>query len=295
MDLYSTTLKDRVVFVNDEYVAAKDAKVSVFDRGFLFADAVYEVTAVVGGRLVDFDGHMQRLKRSLREVGMRAVSSSAYLRQIHERLIVLNNIDEGLVYLQISRGEADRDFLYPADGTKQTLVLFTQKKAILSSALAAKGIRVAAVEDLRWGRRDIKTVQLLYPSMAKMAAKARGVDDAWLCEGDYITEGSAQNAFIVKGKTVVTRSLSTAILGGITREAILECSSELDLCVEERAFSLSEAKSADEAFSTSATSFVTPVVEVDGVSIGSGLPGPISRNLLTQYVKRLVDTPSLSG
>ncbi|MET3792515.1 D-amino-acid transaminase [Aquamicrobium terrae] len=292
MDQLSAGLNDRVAYVNDEYVSAKDARISIFDRGFLFADAVYEVTAVIGGKLIDFDAHMQRLERSLREIQIPNFWRIEYLRQIHERLIILNDVQEGLIYLQISRGEADRDFAYPPTQTRPTLVLFTQQKSILNASLSAKGLSVIAVEDLRWGRRDIKTVQLLYPSMAKMLARQRGADDAWLCDGDYVTEGTAQNVYIVKNKTLVTRSLSKSILGGITRAAVLKCATGFNIEIAERAFSLAEAKSADEAFSTSATTLVMPVVEIDGCTIGDGLPGPITKNLLTQYIKELVDSRS---
>ena len=250
----------RIVYVNGEYLPEAEAKVSVFDRGFLFADAVYEVTAVLEGKLVDFEAHQRRLERSLSELGMRAPMAVGGLLAVHRELVRCNGLDEGLVYLQVTRGSADRDFAY-ADDLEPTLVLFTQQKALRDSIAVREGIKVISVPDIRWARRDIKTVQLLASSRAKMEARRAGKDDAWLLEDGYVTEGTASNAFIVSPDgRVVTRSLSTAILHGITRAAVLDCIRELDTGLEERAFSIEEAKSAAEAFVTSATGFVTPVV-----------------------------------
>ena len=187
----------RTVYVNGEYVAEEEAKVSVFDRGFLFADGVYEVTSVIGGKILEFAGHSARLERSLGELEMDCPVTMDELLEIHRELVRLNEIDEGLVYLQITRGAADRDFAYPKDA-EPTIVLFTQAKpGLLEGAAAKVGMKVISVEDMRWGRRDIKTVQLLYPSMAKIAAKKAGADDAWLVEDGLVTEGSSNNAYIV--------------------------------------------------------------------------------------------------
>ncbi|MFU0503540.1 D-amino-acid transaminase [Pseudaminobacter sp. NGMCC 1.201702] len=275
----------RTVYVNGDYVAEGDAKISVFDRGFLFADGVYEVTSVLGGKLIDFDGHMRRLKRSLGELQMAMPLPEDELLAIHRELVSRNAVIEGLVYLQITRGVADRDFLYPS-ATPQTLVLFTQSKSIVDSPLAKRGARVVSVEDLRWGRRDIKTVQLLYPSMAKMIAQEKGVDDAWLVQDGHVTEGTSNNAYIVtRDGTIVTRDLSSDILAGITRAAVLECARTLQMKVEERPFTIAEALEAREAFTTSATGFVCPVVEIDGVSLGEGQPGPVANGLRQIYVE----------
>lgn len=278
----------RTVYVNGAYVAEQDAKISVFDRGFLFADGVYEVTSVLDGKLVDFDGHVSRLKRSLGELQMAMPPPRDELLAIHRELVSRNAITEGLVYLQITRGVAERDFLYPSPQTPQTLVLFTQSKSIVESPLARRGARIVSVEDLRWGRRDIKTVQLLYPSMARMMAQEAGVDDAWLVQDGKVTEGTSNNAYIVtKDGAIVTRDLSSDILAGITRAAVLECARDLQMKVEERAFTIAEALDAQEAFTTSATGFVCPVVEIDGVALGDGRPGPVASRLRRLYVETM--------
>lgn len=277
----------RTVYVNGEYVPEGEAVVSVFDRGFLMADGVYEVTSVLGGKLVDFDGHAVRLERSLRELEMAQPCSKDELLAIHREMVARNNIDDGLVYLQITRGsDGDRDFAYPAADTPPTLVLFTQSKPALVKAPAAeRGLKVISIEDQRWARRDIKTVQLLYPSMGKMAAKAAGADDAWMVEDGFVTEGTSNNAYIVKDGTIITRHLGNEILHGITRAAVLRFAKEAQMKVEERSFTVDEVKDADEAFITSATMFVTPVVEMDGVSIGTGTPGSVAGRLREIYIE----------
>ncbi|MEM1373559.1 MAG: D-amino-acid transaminase [Pseudomonadota bacterium] len=275
----------RTVYVNGQYLPENEATVSIFDRGFLFADGVYEVTSVLGGKLIDFEGHAVRLERSLKELGMDMPMSGEDLLEVHRELVRANDIDEGLVYLQITRGAADRDFAYPAEGTPQTVVLFTQAKPGLAASTAAeKGMKVITIEDQRWGRRDIKTVQLLYPAMGKMMAKAEGADDAWMVQDGLVTEGTSNNAYIVKGNTIITRHLSNDILHGITRAAVLRFAREAQMKVEERGFSIEEAREADEAFITSASTFVMPVVEIDGKNVGSGVPGPVARRLREIYL-----------
>ncbi|MEL6517982.1 MAG: D-amino-acid transaminase [Pseudomonadota bacterium] len=274
----------RIVYVNGEYVPEEEAKVSVFDRGFLFADGVYEVTSVLDGKLIDFDGHARRLERSLGELEMDCPVTMDALLEIHRRLVAENGIEDGLVYLQITRGAADRDFAFP-DGATPTIVLFTQAKPGLADSPASKaGIKVISIPDIRWGRRDIKTVQLLYPSMGKMAAKKAGADDAWMIEDGHVTEGTSNNAYIVKGRKIITRHLGTEILHGITRAAVLRFAREAQMEVEERSFTIDEAKEADEAFVTSASSFVMPVVEIDGAALGDGTPGPVAQRLREVYL-----------
>ncbi len=275
----------RIVYVNGEFLPEAEARISVFDRGFLFADAVYEVTAVLDGRLVDFHGHAARLERSLAQLDMPMPLSRDALLDIHRRLVAENALADGLVYLQVSRGAADRDFAYPDPDTPQTVVLFTQAKPGLADNPAAQtGLSVITVPDLRWDRRDIKTVQLLYPSMGKMAARARGADDAWMVEDGKVTEGTSNNAYIVRDGVIVTRNLGTEILHGITRAAVLRVAREAQMTVEERAFTVEEAQSADEAFVTSASAFVMPVVEIDGSKIGDGSPGRVARRLREIYL-----------
>jgi D-alanine transaminase len=281
----------RTVYLNGDYLPEEEAKVSVFDRGFLFADGVYEVTSVIGGKLLDFAGHAKRLARSLTELEMDNPVTEDELLDIHRRLVAENEIVDGLVYLQITRGAADRDFTYPKD-TKPTIVLFTQSKPGLADSPVAKtGIKVIAIEDQRWGRRDIKTVQLLYPSMGKMMAKAAGADDAWMVEDGFVTEGTSNNAYIVtKQGTIVTRQLSNDILHGITRAAVLRFAEEAQMKVEERPFTMEEAKEAAEAFITSASTFVMPVVEIDGETLGDGTPGSVATRLREIYLEESLKT-----
>jgi D-alanine transaminase len=274
----------RIVHVDGAFVPEEEAVVSVFDRGFLFADGVYEVTSVLDGRLVDFPGHAARLARSLAELEMAAPVDDARLLELHREIVARNRLEEGLVYLQVTRGAADRDFVYPA-GAAPTLVMFTQARRLADSPAAEAGIRVVSIPDLRWGRRDIKTVQLLYPSMAKMAARKAGCDDAWMIEDGFVTEGTSNNAYIVTGGRIVTRHLGTEILHGVTRHAVLRFAREARMEVEERPFTIAEAQAADEAFVTSASTFVQPVVEIDGVPVGAGAPGPVARRLRALYLE----------
>lgn len=279
----------RIVHVNGDYVPEEEAKVSVFDRGFLMADAVYEVTSVLDGKLIDFPGHAARLARSLAELDMRSPVSEAELLAIHREMVARNGLTDGLIYLQITRGNpGDRDFAFPDPAAVPgSIVLFTHSKPGLADNPAAKaGMKVITIPDIRWGRRDIKTTQLLYPSMGKMMAKAAGVDDAWFTEeGGVVTEGTSNNAWIVKGGRIVTRNLSEDILHGITRAAVLRLAREAQIAVEERPFTVEEAKAADEAFVTSASAFVLPVVEIDGVALGGGRPGPVARRLREIYIE----------
>ena len=279
----------RTVYVNGEYLPETEAKVSIFDRGFLMADAVYEVTSVLGGKLIDFDGHARRLSRSLNELEMKNPISKEDLLEVHRELVRRNDIDEGLVYLQVTRGsDGDRDFVFPSAETEPTVVLFTQSKPGLADSPAAKkGAKVISIEDIRWGRRDIKTVQLLYPSMGKMMAKKAGCDDAWMVEDGMVTEGTSNNAYIVKGNRIITRQLGNEILHGITRAAVLRFAREAQMQVEERGFTIEEAQDADEAFTTSASAFVMPVVEIDGVALGDGTPGPVATRLREIYIDEM--------
>lgn len=278
----------RTVYVNGEYLPEGEATVSIFDRGFLMADGVYEVTSVLGGKLLDFEGHAVRLARSLGELDMATPISKDDLLEVHRELVRLNDIDEGMIYLQITRGApGDRDFIFPdPEVTPSTIVMFTQSKPGLADNPQAKvGLKVISIDDIRWGRRDIKTVQLLYPSMGKMMAKAAGCDDAWLVEDGHVTEGTSNNAYIIKGGKIITRHLSNDILHGITRKAVLRFAREAQMKVEERSFTIEEAQGADEAFVTSASTFVMPVVEVDGKAVGAGAPGPVAARLREIYLE----------
>lgn len=281
----------RIVYLDGDFLPAADAKVSIFDRGFLMSDGVYEVTAVLQGRLLDFTGHLERLARSLGELGITNPLSGQQWLAVHRELVARNQIVSGLVYLQVTRGSTgDRDFTYP-DDIRPTTVLFTQHKpTLLANPLAERGQRIITLPDQRWLRRDIKTVQLLFSAQAKMSAARQGVDDVWMVEDGTVTEGSSNNAHIVSGGTIVTRPLSQQILAGITRRTMLRVAQSQGLAVTERPFTVAEAQTADEAFSTSASGFVLPVVEIDGVPIGDGRPGPVTTELRKVYVEEALRT-----
>ena len=280
----------RTVYVNGEFLPEEQAKISVFDRGFLFADAVYEVSSVLRGKLIDNDAHLLRLGRSLGELDMAWPISTEALVDVQKTLIEKNALDEGTVYLQVTRGAADRDFTYPA-AASSSLVMFTQVKSLLNSPAARSGIRVISVPDLRWKRRDIKTVALVASAMAKQSAVNAGVDDAWMVEDGFVTEGTSNNAYIITATgTLVTRHLGSEILRGVTRGAVLALCRETGMPLEERPFSLTEAFDAAEAMITSASSFVYPVIEIDGNRIGTGEPGPVAKRLLELYIDRALQS-----
>lgn len=275
----------RIVYVNGEFVAEENAMISVFDRGFLFADAVYEVSSVLEGKLIDNEAHIKRLHRSLGELNMAAPATDDEIFRVQKELIERNNLHEGMIYLQVSRGVADRDFPFPSDA-KPSLVMFSQAKKIMESPQAKSGIKVISVPDIRWKRRDIKTVGLLAQVLAKQAAIDANVADAWMVEDGYVTEGSSNNAFIVDadGK-LITRHLGSEILSGITRASVLEMVESENIVFEERAFTLDEAMNATEAFITSASTFVWPVIEIDGTPVGNGKPGSLAPRLREFYIR----------
>ncbi|NQV45781.1 MAG: D-amino-acid transaminase [Rhodospirillales bacterium] len=280
----------RIVYVNGEYLAEHDAKISVFDRGFLFADGVYEVTPVLNGKLVENEGHLERLQRSLGELNMKSPGTSQDIEAIQKEIITRNDVKEGAIYLQVTRGAAERDFPFPQD-IEPSLVMFSLHKNLLESPAAAKGISVVTVPDIRWQRRDIKTVSLLAQAMAKQAALDAGADDAWMVEDGYITEGSSNNAFIVtKDGKLVTRDLSNSILHGITRRSILEIARREGIEIEERAFTPEEAYDAVEAFSTSASSFAMPVVRIDDRILSNGGPGELTTKIRKLYIEMMLES-----
>jgi D-alanine transaminase len=274
----------RIVYVNGAYLPEEEAKISVFDRGFLFADGVYEVTSVLKGQLIDNQAHLARLRRSMAELDLPAPGTDEEIEAVQREMVARNGVDEGLVYLQVTRGAADRDFAYP-ENPVPSLVMFTQKLNLLANPRAETGIAVITVPDIRWRRRDIKTVGLLPASMAKMAARRAGADDAWLVEDGFVTEGSSNNAYIVTGDGVlVTRHIGNEILSGITRKAVLKLAEEAQIRIEERSFTVEEADAAREAMISSASTFVLPVTRIDGKPVGDGAPGPIARRLRQLYL-----------
>ena len=278
----------RKVFINGDYLDENEAKISIFDRGVLFADSVYEVTAFIENKLIDFKAHLERLERSLNEINIEYNLDYDEFLEIHKNLIKFNNLEdkEGLIYFQISRGNIDRDFLIKDQKIKPNVFSFTQKKSLTNDPKIEKGLHIISLEDLRWKRRDIKTTQLLYPSIAKTKAIRMGADDAWLLdENGKVTEGTSNNAYIISNDTVITRQLSNDILHGITRRTILQVSNDLKLKVEERPFDIEEAKNSQEAFITSASTLIAPVIKINDKIIGNGTIGPITKILRETYVK----------
>jgi len=284
----------RIVFLNDSFLSIEDAKVPFMDRGFLFGDGVYEGIGVLEGRLVDNDAHLERLERSLREVRIPNPYSRAEWTRLEEELARRNNLTEGFIYFQVTRGVAERDFLFP-DNAAPTVAMFTQAKSIVNSPAAETGIAVVTMPDQRWHRRDIKSINLLAQVLAKQAAREAGAQEAWLVEDGFVTEGGSSSGFIItKEGRVVVRPLSTAILPGITRQSLLALSREEGIELEERLFTVEEAYDAAEAFLTSASNFVLPIVTIDGRKIGDGKPGPITKRLRETYI-RMALSPRTTG
>ena len=277
----------QLAYVNGSYVPHREASVPVTDRGFLFGDGVYEVTCVIDGRMVDNDLHLERLQRSLGETRIALPEPLARIREIQRELIRANDLREGLVYIQITRGApAGRDYLFPPVEVTPTLVMFTQAKTIVGAPVGTHGLKVKTFPDLRWARRDIKSVNLLAQVLAKQAAAEAGCGEAWLLDGEMVTEGGSSTAYILTADDIiVTRPKSTATLTGCTRAALSRLMADRGLKLEERPFSLAEALAAKEAFATSATTLVAAVVEIDGVSIGNGRPGPVATELRRLYVE----------
>ncbi|MGL4635536.1 MAG: D-amino-acid transaminase [Beijerinckiaceae bacterium] len=277
-----------IAYVNGTFVPQSEAKISIMDRGFLFADGIYEVSAVIDGKLVDNDLHMARLERSVGEIGLPLPETSARISELMKELVAKNKLMEGLVYLQVTRGaEASRNFAFPKE-TKPSLVMFCDFKTYLDTPTAKTGIRVKTVEDIRWARRDIKSVALLAQVLAKQAAAADNCQEAWMHEDGVVTEGGSSTAYIVVGEganaKIITRENSRKILPGCTRRALLDLLAETGMPIEERAFTVEEAYNATEAFITSATSFVMPVTEIDNRKIGGGQVGPVARRFRELYI-----------
>lgn len=274
------------VYIDGDFVPQDQARISVFDRGFLFGDGIYEVTAVLGGHLVDFAAHIRRLDRSCGEIGIcNPMDDKGWLWLLRE-LVQKNGVEEGVVYIQITRGAGtERDFV-PSGGHKPTVVAFTQAKDIIRSPHYQNGVNIITVPDLRWKRRDIKSVNLLPSVLAKLQASSTGAAEAWLVSEDgTITEGASSTAFIVQGNALVTRPNSSVILPGCTRSALMAISRDVGFVLELRAFTDEEVLVADEAFFTGASNFVVPVISLDGQTIGGGTPGTVTRQLQELYLK----------
>ena len=271
----------RIAYVNGRYLPHAKAGVSIDDRAFLFADGSYEVSEIFGGALIDEAGHLERLARSARELRLKLPMGERAMKSMLRQLLARNRVTDGHIYLQITRGAAPRDHFFPPENTPPTFVAFARRaNRAAAEAKAQTGIKVISLPDIRWKRPDIKSTSLLPNVLAKQAAREAGAYEAWLVDAaGYVTEGSSSNAWIVTDRAVVTRPADSSILRGITRTRLIEILATEGLMLEERAFTLSEALSAREAFITGATTLVMPVVVLDGQKIGSGAPGPISSRL----------------
>jgi D-alanine transaminase len=275
----------RIAYVNGRYLPQVDALVNVEDRGYQLADGVYEVIAVSNGRLVDCSAHMDRLERSLQGLQIRIPFKPDIIVLTMERIVRRNHVRNGLVYLQITRGVAPRNHAFPSVQPRPSLVITANHKKPPSDDAVARGARVVIVPESRWSRPDIKTVSLLPNVLAKQHAVEKGAFEAWFADkGGNITEGSSTNAWIVtEGQEIITRPLGQEILAGVTRQTLIDVARANNLRVTERVFSVDEAKAAKEAFLTSTTSFVMPVVCIDDSSIGDGRPGSTTLQLLQAY------------
>lgn len=276
----------RTVYLNGNFMPQAEAQISVFDRGFLFGDGVYEVIPVLHGKLVDAAYAVERLTRSLHEMRLDWPCEPEAWLAILRDLVQRNDLREGSVYVQITRGVAERDFAFPAD-TPVTMMAYTSVRKLIENPLADSGVAVVTVPDWRWQRRDIKSLNLLAQCMAKQHAADHGAFEAWMVEDDLVTEGSSSSAFIVKDGRITTRALSRSILPGIRRRVILEAAERHGWDLEQRPFSVVEAQRADEAFLTSATTLVLPIVQIDGAPVNDGRPGPIATKIRALYIEHL--------
>lgn len=275
----------RIAYVNGRFLPLDEATIPIMDRGFLFGDGIYEVTAVIGANFVDNEPHLMRLDRSLSAIGIRNPHSAAEWVALQRELVERNGMQEGVVYIEVTRGTFEREFTCPEE-IAPNVVMFTQARSVLENPAAEKGVAAITIEDQRWARRDIKSTALLAQVLAKFAAKAAGVSEAFMVEEGVVTEGASSTVFIITNAgTLVTRPLSHAVLPGVTRRSVMRLARETGIHVEERLFSRQEMLAASEVFYTSASAFVMPVTEVDGERIGGGQPGPVTRKLRAIYLE----------
>lgn len=277
----------RFAYVNGAYVPLTAARISIQDRGFQFADSIYEVWAVRGGRLYDAAEHMDRLWRSLKELRITAPMSQASLWVVLRETMRRNKVRDGIIYVQVSRGAANRDHVFPSPPVKPTIVVTAKNLDQRAIARRAEvGIKVITLPETRWARRDIKSTNLLPNALARQQAKEQGAYEAWFVDpGGFVTEGTSSNAWIVTADgVIVTRPLSNDLLHGVTRAALMRVARERQMRVEERAFNVEEAKAAREAFISAASNPAVPVIAIDGVSVGDGSPGPVAKALRALYL-----------
>lgn len=278
----------RVAYVDGRYVPLADAAVHVEDRGFQFADGVYEVWATFDGRLADAEGHLTRLERSLGELRIATPMGRAGLLAVVRETVRRNRVRDGMAYIQVTRGQARRDHAFPSHGPRPTLVVTVRAVDLAAAeARAVQGVAVVTTPETRWARCDIKTVALLPNVLAKQAAREQGAYEAWFVDGDgLVTEGASTNAWIVDADgRLRTRDTRANILRGITRAALIDLARERQIGVDERPFSVAEAQGAREAFITAASAFVMPVIRIDGVTVGQGTPGPVATRLRSLYLE----------
>lgn len=278
-----------IAYVNGQYVPIEDAKVSIMDRGLMFADGVYEVAAIINGKLIDNYEHLKRLERSLNSIKLFSPIPISNIPSVEKELLAKNDINEGTLYLHITRGESDREFAFP-DIVKPSLVMFVQSKNLIHLEPDDLAATVITVPDVRWKRRDIKSIALIAQVLAKQIAKEEGADEVWMVEDGCITEGGSSNAFIIKDDKLITRNSNNLILSGITRMAIMTLAKDFGISIEERSFTLDEAYNATEAFFTSASAFIMPVIRIDDKLISGGKPGPISLKLRELYINFAIET-----
>lgn len=274
----------RIVYLNGEFVPPQEAKISIFDRAVNFGDAIYDVAGVLDGKLIDFEHHMQRYFSSLQKLAIESPLTQPEILQAFRKLVELNQVDEGLVYMQVTRGVAERDFVWPED-IKPTVFMFTQAKSASENAAALNGIQLASAADIRWARRDIKSVNLLGQVLAKKAAHDAGAYEALLIDSEgYVTECGSTSFFMLRGDEILTRQLSNDILPGVTRRAILALCATNKLKLSETRFTLEDALAADEAFISGASSYILPAISIDDQNIGDGKPGELTLRLREIYL-----------
>ncbi len=278
----------RIAFVNGEYLPFEKSKVHIEDRGYQFADGVYEVFAVMNGMLVDYDAHLSRLIRSLSEINIKIPLSKRSLFIHISNIIKQNYVSNGLVYLQITRGVASRDFKFPKN-IKSSLVIIAKNISMnIYEDTFKKGITVSTTNDIRWKRVDIKSLNLLPPVLAKQAASELGSQESWMIDQDgFITEGSSSNAWIYIDNLLITRPSTNSILSGITRGTLIRGLKKRKIKYKEKKFNLNDIKGASEAFITSATQHVMPVIKIDKIKIGKGIPGPKASEFKSAYMESL--------
>jgi D-alanine transaminase len=273
-----------IVFLNGDFCKEEDAKVSIFDRGYLFGDGIYEVVPVINGKVIDKAPFFERFEGSMSKIGLKAPFCKTEIITILDTLIAKNDLVEGGIYMQVTRGVAPREFYFP-ENTPTTFMAFTFKKEVINHPLAEIGVKVVSCADIRWKRRDIKSISLLGQVLAKEEVHQKSAYEGWMVEDGFVTEGTSSAAFIIKNGVIITRPLSHSILPSIRRKVLMEITHTHGIKVEERLFSIEEALNADEAFMASATVFLLPIIEIDGKPIGSGKPGEMVKKLRALYVE----------